>query len=59
LGYDEWRNFEKVIDKAKTACEKSGQNCAYHFVDVNKMIELGKDAQREIDDFRVSPLLKT
>jgi len=20
LGYDEWRNFLKVIDKAKTAC---------------------------------------
>jgi len=50
LGYGEWRNFLKVIDKAKIACENSGQNCTHHFVDVNKMIELGKGAQREIDD---------
>lgn len=26
LDYDEWRNFSKVIDKAKTVCEKSGQD---------------------------------
>ena len=24
LGYSEWRNFTKVINKAKTACETSG-----------------------------------
>lgn len=24
LGYDEWRNFTKVIEKAKSACEISG-----------------------------------
>jgi DNA-damage-inducible protein D len=45
LGYDEWRNFPKVINKAKTACSNSGQNVSYHFVDVNKMIDLGKATQ--------------
>jgi DNA-damage-inducible protein D len=50
LGYTEWRNFMKIIDKAETACDVSGQLISDHFVDVNKMIELGKGGQREIDD---------
>ena len=50
LGYTEWRNFLKVIDKAKIACEKLEEKTADHFVDVNKMIDLGKGAQRMIDD---------
>ena len=41
LGYTEWRNFGAVITKAKTACEISGQEIADHFVDVNKMVDLG------------------
>jgi hypothetical protein len=48
LGYDEWRNFLKVIDKAKTACFNSGQNVSDHFVDVNKMVELGSGSQRQM-----------
>ena len=36
LGYDEWRNFEKVIEKAEEACQKSGQTVSNHFVDANK-----------------------
>ena len=50
LGYTEWRNFLKVIDKAETACEGSGHRVADHFVDVNKMVELGSGSQREIED---------
>ena len=41
LGYAEWRNFLKVVDKAKTACENMGIAVTDHFVDVNKMIEIG------------------
>ena len=37
LGYSEWRNFQKVIVKAKTSCESSGHKILNHFVDVNKM----------------------
>ncbi|MGN6740476.1 DNA damage-inducible protein D [Dyella sp.] len=50
LGYTEWRNFQQVLNKGKTACEVSGHAIKDHFVDVNKMIELGKGGQREIDD---------
>ena len=46
LDYDEWRNFLKVIEKAKTACLNSGQNISDHFVDVNKMVALGPGSQR-------------
>ena len=50
LGYDEWRNFNAVVSKAKTACEVSGHRIADHFVGVNKMVDLGSGSQREIDD---------
>ena len=42
LGYAEWRNFNNTaISKAKTACEMSGHAVSDHFVDVNKMVDLG------------------
>jgi len=56
LGYSQWRNFLKVIDKAKTACEASGAEVSYHFVDINKMIVLAKGAQREIEDVALTRL---
>jgi DNA-damage-inducible protein D len=54
LDYDEWRNFLKVIDKAKTACLNSGQNISDHFVDANKMVELGSGSQRQVDDIMLT-----
>jgi hypothetical protein len=51
LGYNEWRNFLLVINKAKQACENSKHAIYDHFVDVNKMIPLGKGGQREVKDF--------
>ncbi|MCF8255399.1 MAG: DNA damage-inducible protein D [Bacteroidia bacterium] len=50
LGYAKWDNFSKVIDKAKVACESSGVVVSHHFPDVGKMIDLGKGAQREVED---------
>ena len=50
LGYSKWENFEKVIQKAKDACKNAGEEVAYHFPDVRKMIALGKGAEKEIDD---------
>ncbi len=54
LGYTEWRNFAKVINKAKTACETSGHNISDHFVDVNKMVSIGSGAERPIDDIMLT-----
>ena len=50
FNYSEWRNFVKVIDKAKEACKNAGERVPDHFVDSNKMIILAKGAQREVED---------
>jgi DNA-damage-inducible protein D len=50
LGYSEWRNFTKVIDKAKISCKNVGEVMSNHFVDVNKMVVLGSGSEREIDE---------
>lgn len=54
LDYDEWRNFLKVIDKAKTACRKSRQQVADHFVDANKTIPMPKGASKVVDDLMLT-----
>ncbi len=54
LDYDEWRNFQNVIDKAKASCKNSGFNVNDHFVDVNKKVDLGSSAEREIEDLMLT-----
>ena len=54
LGYSLWQNFTKVIAKAKEACENVGQNILDHFIDVNKKVELGSGAIREVDDIMLT-----
>lgn len=54
LGYSEWRNFNTVISKAKTACEVSEHSILDHFVDVNKMVDIGSGSMREIDDIMLT-----
>ena len=53
LEYTEWRNFCKIIEKAKEACKKSSNDILDHFVDVNKMVRAGV-AEKAIDDIIVS-----
>jgi DNA-damage-inducible protein D len=54
FNYAEWRNFLKVIDKAKEACNNSGDTVSDHFVDINKMVSLGSHSKREIDDIALT-----
>ena len=54
LEYTQWRNFINSIEKAKIACEKSGNEVNDHFADASKMISLAKGATREINDIMLS-----
>ncbi len=54
FGYADWRNFLKVIDKAKSACTNAGEELKYHFVYVNKMVQLGSGSVREINDIALT-----
>lgn len=54
LGYSRWENFQAVIKKAIISCESTGVEPNDHFRDVTKMITVGKDAERPIDDFMLT-----
>ncbi|EJG00444.1 hypothetical protein FF52_16287 [Flavobacterium sp. F52] len=54
LGYSKWENFEKVIQKAKDACKNAGENIDNHFPDVRKMVELGSNSERSINDIALT-----
>lgn len=54
LEYSEWRNFSKIIEKAKSACETSGHVVQSEFVDVNKLVDVGANLQRSIQDIVLS-----
>ncbi|MFA6244603.1 MAG: BRO family protein [Candidatus Hydrogenedentales bacterium] len=46
LDYGDYRNFERVIEKAKRACFNSGNRIEDHFVDVTDMVEIGSGGRR-------------
>lgn len=50
LGYNSWDKFQNVIAKAKIACENSGVEVSDHFRQVGKMVQIGSEAKREIED---------
>ena len=50
LEYNKWENFLKVIEKAKEACKNSGQEIDDHFPRVEKLVEIGSGAKRDIGD---------
>lgn len=54
LGYSQWKNFEKVIEKAKVACKNAGEEILNHFSDVGKMVELGSGSIRKVEDIALT-----
>ena len=54
LQYTEWRNFNKVLERARLACQNSGQEEKYHFVELNKTIKMPKNAVKEVIDYELS-----
>lgn len=54
LGYNEWRNFENVVSKAKIACETAKQKASDHFVGVNKTIPMPKGASKDLSDIKLT-----
>lgn len=54
LGYSKWQTFSEVIKKAIQACSASSQKISDHFTGVSKMVALGSEAQREIEDFIIT-----
>lgn len=54
LDYTDYRNFEKVLSKAKESCKNAGQSIKNHFGDITEMVEIGSSASREINDVALS-----
>ena len=54
LGYTEYRHFMPVIDKAKIACENSGQRVSDHFEDILEMVSIGSGAERQVDAVKLT-----
>ena len=54
LEYTEWRKFKGAINKAITNCKSSNYNVLDHFVDADKMVYIGSNTERKIQDYKLS-----
>ena len=54
LEYKEWRKFSKVIQKAEEACSGSNYSVLDHFVLKDKMVNIGSNTIRKIQDYKLS-----
>lgn len=54
LNYSKWSNFKKVISKAMESCKNSDISVFDHFTDVGKMVQIGSEAQREQQDYKLT-----
>ena len=54
LEYTQWRKFVGVINKAINACKTSNYKVSDHFADVGKMVDIGSNTSRNIEDYKLS-----
>ncbi len=54
LEYKEWRNFLKVLNKAKDACDNSKFNINEQLVEINKLSRRYNNAITNIQDYKLS-----
>lgn len=54
LEYMQWRNFAKVLDRARLACKNSGYEIAHHFAEVSKTIVMPKTATKRVIDYKLT-----
>ena len=54
LEYKEWRKFNKVIQKAMEACNSSNYSILDHFVLKDKMVNIGSNTTRKLQDYKLS-----
>jgi DNA-damage-inducible protein D len=56
LGYTRWENFLTAIERAKESCKNAENKVEDHFLGVTKMVDIGSETKREIQDIK---LIKT
>ena len=54
LEYTEWRKFKGVIIKAIINCKSSNYKVLDHFVGTDKMVYIGSNTKRNINDYKLS-----
>ena len=54
LDYKEWRKFSKVVQKAMDACNGSNYLISDHFVLKDKMVSIGSNTTRKLQDYKLS-----
>lgn len=54
LEYSKWGNFFKVINKAKLSLENTDIATSDHFADVGKMVQIGSNSERQVDDIKLT-----
>jgi DNA-damage-inducible protein D len=59
LEYVQWRNFQKVIDRARLACKNSGIAIADHFIEVGKTVEMPSKQRKNDNIFGFADVSKT
>ena len=54
LEYTQWRKFNGVINKAINACKTSNYKVSDHFAGAGKMVDIGSNTSRNIEDYKLS-----